>query len=66
LPPSSHALNQELETLRQALQVAHRARLEDPTVKDPIEPLVLRVNAGDCIKVHLANRLPQLPAGQHP
>ncbi len=53
-PLSEQALNDR----RQALKEQYQARLTDPTIKNPIEPLVLRVNAGDCIKVQLANRLP--------
>ncbi len=49
----------ELEDRRTKLKEYYRARLNDPAVKTPIEPLVLRVNAGDCMKVQLANRLPK-------
>lgn len=54
-PLSDQALNER----RQALKERYQARLSDPKIKDPIEPLVLRVNEGDCIKVHLSNRLPK-------
>lgn len=47
-----------LSALRKERQDHYRARLNDQTVKDPIDPLVLRANAGDCIKIVLANRLP--------
>ena len=49
----------ELEDRRMKLKVHYTKRLNDPTVKTPIEPLVLRANAGDCIKIELSNRLPK-------
>ncbi len=54
-PLSEQALNDR----RQVLKERYQARLTDPSIKNPIEPLVLRVNAGDCMKVQLANRLPK-------
>jgi manganese oxidase len=48
-----------LDDRRQALKAKYQARLNDRNIKDPIEPFVLRVNAGDCVKIELANRLPQ-------
>lgn len=48
----------ELDARRALLKAQYTARLNDPNTKTPIEPLVLRANAGDCIKVELANRLP--------
>lgn len=48
----------ELDRRRAHLRDQYQARLQDPTVADPIEPLVMRVNAGDCVRVELANRLP--------
>ncbi len=53
LPTDTH-LNQR----RSELQALHRARLQDPAVKEILDPLVLRANAGDCLRVDLANRLP--------
>ena len=47
-----------LASIREERRTQYLSRLQDETVKDPIEPLVLRANAGDCIKVVLANRLP--------
>lgn len=49
----------ELEDRRTQLKAHYTSRLNDPTVKTPIEPLVLRANAGDCIKIELSNRLPK-------
>ncbi len=54
-PPSE----QDLDQRRKDLRAHYQARLQDSAVADPIEPLVLRVNAGDCIRVDLANRLPE-------
>lgn len=59
-PPSPS----ELEDRRKQLKTFYAARLKDPTVKTPIEPLVLRANAGDCIRVELFNRLH--PPGDKP
>lgn len=47
-----------IEDRRNTLKEKYQTRLNDPSIKDPIEPLVLRANAGDCIRVELANRLP--------
>ncbi|MGE0642250.1 MAG: copper oxidase [Nitrospira sp.] len=52
-------IDTDLEGRRTILKEEYTHRLSDPTVKTPIEPLVLRANAGDCIKIVLANRLPQ-------
>jgi hypothetical protein len=48
----------ELEDRRTKLKEHYAKLLNDPTVKTPLEPLVLRANAGDCIKIELSNRLP--------
>ena len=55
VPPLTSA---QLEDRRTTLKEQYITRLHDPTVKTPIEPLVLRANAGDCIKIALSNRLP--------
>jgi hypothetical protein len=55
VPPLS---DKALDDRRAELKKRYKARLDDPNIKDPIEPLVLRANAGDCIKVVLKNRLP--------
>lgn len=47
-----------LDDRRKELKEQYKTRLNDPNITDPIEPLVLRANAGDCIKVVLKNRLP--------
>lgn len=49
----------ELEDRRIQLKAHYTRRLHDPVTKTPIEPLVLRANAGDCIKIELSNRLPK-------
>jgi hypothetical protein len=48
----------ELDRRRVERKAYFTNRLMDQTIPDPIEPLVLRANAGDCIKIELANRLP--------
>ncbi len=48
----------QLDQRRQALKATYEARLLDPTVKEVIDPLVLRANKGDCIRIELENRLP--------
>jgi hypothetical protein len=58
-PGDSPLSPQELDQRRERLRAHYQARLSDPAITDPIEPLVLRANAGDCIKINLANRLPQ-------
>lgn len=58
-PGETSPNDQTLNQLRENLRATYQARLEDPTVMDPIEPLVLRANAGDCIRVELANQLPK-------
>jgi hypothetical protein len=52
--PSPEALQAEREQRR----AEHLERLNGSAVGNMIEPLVLRVNAGDCIRVELSNRLP--------
>lgn len=58
-PGDSPLSPQELDQRREQLRAHYQARLLDPAITDPIEPLVLRANAGDCMKIDLANRLPQ-------
>jgi hypothetical protein len=46
-----------LNDRREKVKEQYQARLKDQNIKDPIEPLVLRANAGDCIKIVLTNQL---------
>lgn len=62
--PDSATLTSTLDARRETLKQEARQRLQTGQANAGLDPLVLRVNAGDCIHVELENRLPaQLPDG---
>jgi hypothetical protein len=74
-----YALDANIPTVRQFEADVEADRAEPPVLgepgavtrvshglrKDPIQPLVLRANLGECLQVHFTNRLDDGPASMH-
>lgn len=61
--PEIRAFESALTTTREALRAANNVNLDVPGLtrvtpglrKDPIQPLVIRANLGDCVRIHFTN-----------
>jgi manganese oxidase len=70
--PAIRAFEQDMVNSRAALVAANNVNADLPGLKrvtpglrkDPIQPLVIRANLGDCVRIHLTNDLTNVP--QHP
>jgi len=64
--PNVRAFEAALEADRTAPESLTAARVSHGLRKDPIQPMVVRANLGDCLRVHFTNRLTDgQPASLH-
>jgi hypothetical protein len=72
--PAIRAFEQDMIDGRAMVRAANNVNLQDPALKrvtpglrkDPIQPLVIRANLGDCVKIHFTNDLVDgHPASMH-